>query len=55
VIESMALALQAALLARFSPTAVSEAFIEGRLGPDRGREYGTLPDGAALAEIVSRH
>ena len=55
VVESMALALQAALLARFSPTAVSEAFIEARLGPDRGHEYGTLPAGAALAEIASRH
>jgi putative acyl-CoA dehydrogenase len=55
VVESMALALQAALLARFSPTAVSEAFIEARLGPDRGHEYGTLPSGARLAEIVSRH
>ncbi len=55
VVESMALALQAALLARFSPTPVSEAFIEARLGPDRGHEYGTLPDDAALAGIVSRH
>jgi putative acyl-CoA dehydrogenase len=55
VVESMALALQAALLARFSPTPVSEAFIEARLGPDRGHEYGTLPSGARLAEIVQRH
>ena len=51
----MALALQAALLARFSPTPVSEAFIEARLGPERGHEYGTLPGGARVAEIVSRH
>ena len=55
VVESMALALQATLLARFSPTSVSEAFIAARLGPDRGHEYGTLPDGARLAEIVARH
>ena len=55
VVESMALALQATLLARFSPTSVSEAFIAARLGPDRGHEYGTLPEGSRLTEIMQRH
>ena len=55
VVESMALALQASLLVRFSPTPVSDAFIEARLGDDRGAEYGTLPVGADLTAILQRH
>ncbi len=55
VVESMALALEASLLVRFSPTPVSEAFIEARLGDDRGAEYGTLPVGADLTAILQRH
>ncbi|MDL9938919.1 acyl-CoA dehydrogenase family protein [Gordonia sp. ABSL1-1] len=54
-VESMALALQGALLTRYSPTAVSEAFIEARLGPDRGVEFGTLPIGTDLDAILTRH
>ena len=55
VVESMALALEASLLVRFSPTPVSDAFIEARLGDDRGAEYGTLPVGADLTAILQRH
>ena len=55
VVESMALALEASLLVRFSPTPVSEAFIAARLGADRGAEYGTLPVGADLTAILQRH
>ena len=55
VVESMALALEASLLVRFSPTPTSEAFIEARLGDDRGAEYGTLPVGADLTAILQRH
>ncbi|KNA90011.1 acyl-CoA dehydrogenase family protein [Gordonia sp. w5E2] len=55
VVESMALALEASLLVRFSPTPVSDAFIEARLGNDRGAEYGTLPVGADLTAILQRH
>ncbi len=55
LVESMALALQASLLSRYSPSSVSEAFIESRLGPDRGHEYGTLPTGVDVAGILSRH
>ena len=54
-VESMALALEASLLVRFSPTAVSEAFIAARLGDDRGFEYGTLPVGTDLQTILARH
>ena len=55
VTEAMALALEASTLTRYSPTAVSEAFVAARLGPDRGAEYGTLPDGLDLAAILARH
>lgn len=55
VVESMALALQASLLVRFSPSAVSEAFIAARLGADRALEYGALPDGTDLQAILERH
>ncbi|MFT3716183.1 MAG: acyl-CoA dehydrogenase family protein [Gordonia sp. (in: high G+C Gram-positive bacteria)] len=55
VTESMALALEASTLVRYSPTAVSEAFIAARLGDDRGAEYGTLPDGLDLTAILDRH
>ena len=55
VVESMALALEASLLVRFSPAEVSDAFIAARLGDDRAFEYGALPDGADLAAILERH
>ncbi|QNG20628.1 DNA alkylation response protein [Rhodococcus triatomae] len=54
VVESMALALQASLLVRFSPAVVSETFVAARLGEDRGIEYGTLPPGADLSVILAR-
>ncbi|MEE3852957.1 acyl-CoA dehydrogenase family protein [Gordonia sp. LSe1-13] len=55
VVESMALALEASLLVRYSPSAVSDAFIAARLGDDRAFEYGALPDSADLAAILERH
>ncbi|RPA58486.1 DNA alkylation response protein [Gordonia oryzae] len=55
VVESMALALEASLLVRFSPTEVAEAFIAARLGNERGLEYGALPTGTDLELILSRH
>ncbi|MFC9550155.1 acyl-CoA dehydrogenase family protein [Rhodococcus sp. NPDC056960] len=54
VVESMALALQASLLTRFSPAAVADAFVDARLGPDRTHEYGTLAPTADLQAILSR-
>ncbi len=55
VVESMALALQASLLVRFSPAAVADAFVAARLGEARGHEYGTLPAGVDMAAITARH
>ena len=54
LVERMALALQAALLIRFAPAAVSEAFVVSRLGPGRSFNYGGLPSSSDVAGIVAR-
>ncbi|GAA1595147.1 acyl-CoA dehydrogenase family protein [Actinoplanes couchii] len=54
VVESLALALQAAVLIREAPHAVADAFVAARLGPDRTLEYGTLDAGLPLAAIAAR-
>ncbi|MGV8873449.1 MAG: acyl-CoA dehydrogenase family protein [Rhodococcus sp. (in: high G+C Gram-positive bacteria)] len=54
VVEAMALALQASLMIRHVPNASAEAFIVGRLGRDRGHEYGTLPIGTRFDQILAR-
>jgi putative acyl-CoA dehydrogenase len=53
VVEDMALALQASLLLRHAPPAVSEAFCAGRLD-GRGLAFGDLPRGIDGAAIVER-
>jgi putative acyl-CoA dehydrogenase len=53
VVEDMALALQASLLLRHSPPAVSDAFCAGRLDA-RGLAFGDLPRGADGPAIVER-
>lgn len=51
--ERLALALQASLLVRFSPSAFGDAFCSTRLGGDWGRAFGTLPPGADVDQIVA--
>ena len=53
-VEDLALAFQASLLVRTGPPAVADAFCAGRLGPDRGRAYGTLPAGVDAEAILAR-
>ncbi|MGA2927357.1 MAG: acyl-CoA dehydrogenase family protein [Solirubrobacteraceae bacterium] len=53
-VGDLALALQASLLVRHAPSAVADAFCAGRLGAERGREYGTLPRGVDANAIVER-
>src|SRR5438270_6414967 len=53
VVEDMALALQASLVLRHSPPAVSDAFCAGRLG-GRGLAFGDLPRGVDGAAIIER-
>jgi len=52
--ESMAVALQAALLVRHGHPAVADAFAATRLSADGGRAYGTLPPGIPAERIVPR-
>jgi putative acyl-CoA dehydrogenase len=54
MVEDLAVALQASLLVRSAPPAVADAFCAARLGPDRGRVYGTLPAGVEARAIIDR-
>jgi putative acyl-CoA dehydrogenase len=54
LVGALALTLQASLLIRHSPAAVSDAFVAARFGPDRGRLYGELPSSLALKGILER-
>jgi putative acyl-CoA dehydrogenase len=54
LVANLALALQASLLLRTAPAAVSHAFVESRLGENRGHLYGELPRGTDVAAIVAR-
>jgi putative acyl-CoA dehydrogenase len=53
LVEAMALALQASLLVRHAPSAVSDAFVAGRLA-ERGAAYGTLAPGIDTGPLVER-
>ena len=53
-VERMALVLQASLLLRHAPAAVSDAFCASRLGGDWGATFGTLSPGADHGAIVAR-
>jgi putative acyl-CoA dehydrogenase len=54
LVAALALSLQASLLLRHAPAAVSDAFVTSRLGPVRGHLYGELPETANLAAILER-
>jgi putative acyl-CoA dehydrogenase len=54
VVERMALVLQGALLLRYAPPAVADAFCASRLGGDWGHAFGSLPRGLDTAAIVER-
>jgi len=54
ITENMALALEAALLVRYAPSAVSSAFCASRLSGDTGYTYGTLPAGLDFERILER-
>ncbi|TDE90842.1 DNA alkylation response protein [Occultella glacieicola] len=53
--EALALAMQASLMLRHSPTASAEAFVAARLGADRAAQYGVLPAGTDVTAILARH
>ena len=54
IVEMMAFALQASLLARYSTPAVADAFCATRLDGDWGRAFGTMPKGLDTQAIVGR-
>jgi putative acyl-CoA dehydrogenase len=54
VVEQMALALQAALLVRYAPAPIADAFCATRLGHDWGTAFGTLPPGTDAGAILAR-
>ncbi|WP_372926045.1 acyl-CoA dehydrogenase family protein [Marinobacter sp.] len=53
-VEMMAHTLQASLLRRFAPAAVSDAFLASRLNGHWGRAFGTLPGGMDTRAIIER-
>jgi putative acyl-CoA dehydrogenase len=53
-VERLALGLQGALVVRFAPAAVADAFCASRLGGEGGVGFGTLPPGLDLEAILSR-
>ncbi|MFC8492351.1 acyl-CoA dehydrogenase family protein [Streptomyces sp. NPDC057235] len=52
--ERMALVLQGALLVRWAPPEVADAFCAARLGGDGGAAFGTLPHTLDLRSVVER-
>ena len=52
--EDLALGLQASLLVRYSPAAVSDAFCAARCSEGRGLAFGDLPRGTDGAAVVER-
>jgi putative acyl-CoA dehydrogenase len=54
LVERMAIALQASLVLRYSPSFVADAFISSRLELDHGFSFGTLNPETYMADIVSR-
>jgi putative acyl-CoA dehydrogenase len=55
-VAGLAVALQAALLLRHAPEPVGRAFVDARLGEERGSLYGELPAAAraAIPTLVAR-
>jgi putative acyl-CoA dehydrogenase len=54
IVESIALALQASLMARHASAEAANAFLASRLEGDGGRAFGTLSTAAAHAAIIRR-
>ncbi len=54
VVEEMAVALQSALMVRYAPSDVADAFIATRLEGDWGACFGTLPASTDCAAIIRR-
>jgi putative acyl-CoA dehydrogenase len=54
LVGRLARALQASLLVRHAPAAISDAFVASRIAGDHGYDPGTLPAGLDLPAIIER-
>ncbi|MCU1600138.1 MAG: Acyl-CoA dehydrogenase, C-terminal domain [Frankiales bacterium] len=54
LVEKLAMTLQASLLVRHAPSAVSDAYVASRIQGDWGSAFGTLPRGTGFTEIIER-
>jgi putative acyl-CoA dehydrogenase len=54
IVESIAIALQASLMAQHASREAGDAFCASRLEGDWGRAFGTLPSAAPCEAIVKR-
>ncbi|MQY14620.1 putative acyl-CoA dehydrogenase AidB [Streptomyces sp. RB5] len=54
LVERLALTLQASLLVRHAPAAVSDAFCASRLAGDQGFSFGTLPASTDIGGLLTR-
>jgi len=54
LVERMALLLQTSILAEHAPEGIAASFAVARLGAERGHEYGALPDGVDIDQLVDR-
>jgi putative acyl-CoA dehydrogenase len=54
IVESIAIALQASLMARYAAHEAADAFCASRLAGDWGRAFGTLPSTAPCEAILRR-
>ncbi|MCK9901722.1 acyl-CoA dehydrogenase family protein [Frankia sp. Cpl3] len=54
LVERLALVLQGALLVRYAPPAIADAFCVARVGGDAGLAFGTLPPGLDLDGVLGR-
>ena len=54
LVERLAVVLQGALLVRYAPGAVADAFCASRLSSSSGVAFGTLPAGVDFAGLLAR-
>lgn len=54
MVERMALLLQASILAEHAPDGIAASFVAARLSAGRGHEYGALPDGVDIDQLLAR-
>ncbi len=54
LVDRMALGLQAALLVRYAPSCVADAFCRSRLQARGQHQYGALPSGVEVRRIIAR-